>query len=171
MDCRIVVSEFVLQSRYYVHFRTNTIGKGMNPLYPASCGLNSTTTVLLRLLTLNNLQRLICHKTKKPNQTKRNTSFIIIHWVSLYGFKRSAMKESFNCCKISLCLHMRFNNSSGFLSEESCYIWKLQAGPHPFQLPYQWRDVWCQSSHKKLMGSQSTSYWQASGLCYPLQNW
>ena len=32
MDCEIVVSEFVLQSRYYVHFRPNTLGKGMNPL-------------------------------------------------------------------------------------------------------------------------------------------
>ena len=30
MDSGIVVSEFVLQSRYYVHFRTNTIGKGTN---------------------------------------------------------------------------------------------------------------------------------------------
>ena len=32
MDCGIVVREFVLQSRYYVHFRANTFGKGMNPL-------------------------------------------------------------------------------------------------------------------------------------------
>ena len=31
MDCGIVVHEFVPQSRYYVHFRANTIGKGMNP--------------------------------------------------------------------------------------------------------------------------------------------
>ena len=31
MDCEIVVSEFVLESRYYVHFRANTLGKGMNP--------------------------------------------------------------------------------------------------------------------------------------------
>ena len=31
MDCGIVVCEFVLQSRYYVHFRTNTLRKGMNP--------------------------------------------------------------------------------------------------------------------------------------------
>ena len=30
-DCGIVVSEFVFQSRYYVHFRANTLGKGMNP--------------------------------------------------------------------------------------------------------------------------------------------
>ncbi len=29
MDCGIVVSEFVPQSRYYVHFRANTPGKGM----------------------------------------------------------------------------------------------------------------------------------------------
>ena len=32
MHCGIVVREFVLQSRYYVHFRANTPGKGMNPL-------------------------------------------------------------------------------------------------------------------------------------------
>ena len=32
MDCGIVVSEFILQSRYYVHFRANTLGKGMNHL-------------------------------------------------------------------------------------------------------------------------------------------
>ena len=32
MDCRIIVSDFVLQLRYYVHFRANTLGKGVNPL-------------------------------------------------------------------------------------------------------------------------------------------
>ena len=32
MDCGIVVSEFELQLRYYVHFRENTLGKGMSPL-------------------------------------------------------------------------------------------------------------------------------------------
>ena len=32
MNCGIVVREFVLQSRYYVHFRANTLGKGRNPL-------------------------------------------------------------------------------------------------------------------------------------------
>ena len=36
MDCGIVVREFVLHSHYYVHFRANTVGKGMNPLiFPA----------------------------------------------------------------------------------------------------------------------------------------
>ena len=32
MDCGIVVREFVFQSLYYVHFRTNTLGKGVKPL-------------------------------------------------------------------------------------------------------------------------------------------
>ena len=32
MDCGFVVSKFKLQLRNYVHFRANTIGKGMNPL-------------------------------------------------------------------------------------------------------------------------------------------
>ena len=31
-NCGIVVREFVLLSRYYVHFQANTLGKGMNPL-------------------------------------------------------------------------------------------------------------------------------------------
>ena len=31
MDCGIIEREFVLQSRYYVHFRENTLWKGMNP--------------------------------------------------------------------------------------------------------------------------------------------
>ena len=38
MDCGIVVSEFVLQSRYYVHFRANTLGKGMNTLILPAMG-------------------------------------------------------------------------------------------------------------------------------------
>ena len=32
MDCGNGVSEFVLQSCYYVNFWANTLGKGMNPL-------------------------------------------------------------------------------------------------------------------------------------------
>ncbi len=38
MDYGIVVSEFELQSCYYVHFRTNTLGKGMNPLILPAMG-------------------------------------------------------------------------------------------------------------------------------------
>ena len=38
IDCGIVVSEFVLQSRYYVHFQANTLGKGMNPLILPAMG-------------------------------------------------------------------------------------------------------------------------------------
>ena len=33
-----IVSEFVLQSYYYVHFRANTLRKGMNPLILPTMG-------------------------------------------------------------------------------------------------------------------------------------
>ena len=33
-DRAIVVSEFELKSRYYVHFWPNTLGKSMKPLIP-----------------------------------------------------------------------------------------------------------------------------------------
>ena len=38
MDGGIVVSEFVLQSHYYVHIRANTLGKGKNPLILPAMG-------------------------------------------------------------------------------------------------------------------------------------
>ena len=38
MDCEIGVSEFVLQSQYYVHFRANTLGKVMNTLILPAMG-------------------------------------------------------------------------------------------------------------------------------------
>ena len=38
MNYGIVLSEFVLQSCYYVHFRANTLGKGMKPLILPAIG-------------------------------------------------------------------------------------------------------------------------------------
>ena len=38
MDYGIVVSKFVLQLRYYIHFQANTLGKGMNPLILPAMG-------------------------------------------------------------------------------------------------------------------------------------
>ena len=38
MDCGIVVNEFILQLRYYIHFQANTFGKGMNPLILPAMG-------------------------------------------------------------------------------------------------------------------------------------
>ena len=38
MVCEIVAREFELQSRYYVYFRTNNLGKGMNPLILPAMG-------------------------------------------------------------------------------------------------------------------------------------
>ena len=38
MDYRIIVSEFVLQSHYYIHFQANNLGKGMKPLIIPAMG-------------------------------------------------------------------------------------------------------------------------------------
>ena len=46
MDYGIVISEFEIQSRYCVHFRTNTLGKDLNTLI-LPYELNSITAVLL----------------------------------------------------------------------------------------------------------------------------
>ncbi len=61
MDCGIVVCEFELQSRYYVHFRTNTLGKSMNPLKQHYCCSSRRVA-----LALNN-PRMPLNKETKPN--------------------------------------------------------------------------------------------------------
>ena len=38
LDCGLKVSELELQSRYYIHFQTNTLWNGMNPLIPPGMG-------------------------------------------------------------------------------------------------------------------------------------
>ena len=48
LNCILKVSEFKLQSRYYIHFRTATHGKGIEPHYSPFYGLNSITIVLLQ---------------------------------------------------------------------------------------------------------------------------
>ena len=47
LDCDIVVSEFNFQFSCYIHFQTNTHGKGMNTLSLPSSELNNTTSILL----------------------------------------------------------------------------------------------------------------------------
>ena len=49
LGCDIVVREFDLQSRYYVHFPTNTLEKVRNSFYHSSYELNSTTKVDMSL--------------------------------------------------------------------------------------------------------------------------
>ena len=58
LDCDIVVSEFELHSRYYVHFQTNTFGERINHLITHPCyGFDSKRMGL----PLNNPRKLICH--------------------------------------------------------------------------------------------------------------
>ena len=48
LDGDIIVSVFELQFRYCGHFRTITLGKGMNPFIPPNYWLNSTPTLPLQ---------------------------------------------------------------------------------------------------------------------------
>ena len=45
-NCGREASKFELQSRYYVHFRTNTLGKGMNPLISPAMSYSTTAIIL-----------------------------------------------------------------------------------------------------------------------------
>ena len=38
LDPHLEVNEFELKSRYYIHFRTNTLGEGMDSLIPPAMG-------------------------------------------------------------------------------------------------------------------------------------
>ena len=38
LEYRIVISEFELQSLYYIHFQTNTLAKGTNPIILLAMG-------------------------------------------------------------------------------------------------------------------------------------
>ena len=67
-DCDIVVSEFELNSHYYVHFRTNTLGKGMNP-FVLSYGLNSSTGRICPIGWSCRIHRLhLCSGVRSPPQ-------------------------------------------------------------------------------------------------------
>ena len=47
LGCSLEVNKFELQSYYYVLFRTNTLKKGIEPIYSLSYVLNSIIAVLL----------------------------------------------------------------------------------------------------------------------------
>ena len=63
MVCSLQVSKFEIQSHCYIHFLTNTIRKGMNPLILLNDGLNDITAVLLQvwLCHLSTHKGLYCH--------------------------------------------------------------------------------------------------------------
>ena len=44
LDCGLKVREFKFQAHYYIHFQTNTLGKGITPNYRS----NSNTNVVLQ---------------------------------------------------------------------------------------------------------------------------
>ena len=66
LDWGIVASEFELESSYYVPFRTNTLGKGMNSLILLPMG--STTTVLLEGWTWHQITQEGWYAIKQQNK-------------------------------------------------------------------------------------------------------
>ena len=48
MDCYIEEIEFELQSCRYVLFRSNALGKSINPIIPPDYGINSTTIIVFQ---------------------------------------------------------------------------------------------------------------------------
>ena len=77
LDCGNVVSEIVLQSRYYIYFQTKTLWKNMNPfILINSYGLNSTTVAS------TNPQRLIWHEyclTHTSDQNSNSVFFLLLN--------------------------------------------------------------------------------------------
>ena len=103
IDCRIIVSEFEFQSCYYVHFRTNTLGKGINPPYPPIYGLNSIPAVLLEgwlwhwitnkgwyaIKQRNQTKPKILTQNKKYGSSLLKSTFILkkkLHWGTVYEY-------------------------------------------------------------------------------------
>ena len=66
-----VVNKFELQSRYYVHFRTNTLGKGMKSLIPLAKYCFSTR-MYLALKIRNGWYAIKQRKQTKPNPLFRS---------------------------------------------------------------------------------------------------
>ena len=48
LNSDIIVGEFEHHLYFCIHFWTNTLGNSINPHFPFSYGLNSSTTVLLQ---------------------------------------------------------------------------------------------------------------------------
>ena len=59
--CYIVVCEFELQSRYYIHFQTNILGENENSFIP-QVYINYYHCCSIKMaLALNNPRRMVCH--------------------------------------------------------------------------------------------------------------
>ena len=69
LDCDYKVNELELWSRYYIHFPSNILRKGTNPfITPVLCFLVSQLLFSSKMaLALNNPQKWISYKSKKPS--------------------------------------------------------------------------------------------------------
>ena len=87
MDCGIVVCEFVLQSRYYVHFRANTLRKDMNPLILTAMGV---AYIYILDKYWHNDKRRIKDEGRKTQEGRRKKTSLQLYFplTLLQGFER-----------------------------------------------------------------------------------
>ena len=104
LDCRIMVSEFELQSRYYVHFRTNTLGKGMNPVILLAMGYIVPLLFFWVQSLVESYQRLLKWCLIPPCLTLSNIRYVSrVKWIN--PWKGEAPSHTPRCssyCKGSL---------------------------------------------------------------------
>ena len=86
LDCNIVASEFELQSSYYVHLRTNTLGKDMNLLILLAMGI---------LLSLFKDSFGIRLPTKVDIALKKKDFSVKIQATGLFTFNINSSKSAF----------------------------------------------------------------------------
>ena len=83
--CDNVVREFELQTRHYVHFRTNTLGKGMNPqitlLWIKSHHYRSSRIALVRW------HQLFMYRMAENLCAKKNTCSLFWRLINTLSFK------------------------------------------------------------------------------------
>ena len=109
LDSSIVVSEFGLQSRYCVHFRTNTLGKRYELPYPTRYVLNRTAAFLLHWYwnTHEGWYAIIRRNQTRSNQTKQ----ILLRWFCIIPWRNNAV----------LPLHWRYR-SHFFVTLRQLYV-------------------------------------------------
>ena len=75
LEFNIVISEFELQLRYYVHFGTNALGKGMNPLIHSYLGVKLYHCCSITRMTM----ALSSNKESKPNYPQRVSCYMTLN--------------------------------------------------------------------------------------------
>ena len=123
MDCEIVVREFVLQSRYYVHFRANTLGKGMDPLIFQAMGWIVPLLFILEEWLWHKITYKGCYAIKQWNKSKNFSLTCLIFLFSLSSSISISLSLSLGCIlSLSLSLTPIYFSPFVFLSHPPLFL-------------------------------------------------